>query len=159
MKFLKKYAMWCFFITKKAKTQHKHAEKFMKFTARNAVSERSTQVCSISFWKFWCQRSTSLWSAIHWKNRWNFATGREDWHVSCQEIANARRINHVTVWNHLKKAGYAKKLDVWVPHELTQRNLIDRISISETILKRNRPIFEANHYGRWKMSKIQEYRS
>ncbi|XP_012058970.1 PREDICTED: histone-lysine N-methyltransferase SETMAR-like [Atta cephalotes] len=29
------------------------------------------------------------------------------------------------------------KLDVWVPHELTQRNLIDRISISETLLKRN----------------------
>jgi len=45
--------------------------------------------------------------------------------VSCQEIANALRINHVTVWNHLKKAGYAKKLDVWMPHELTQRNLID----------------------------------
>ncbi|KAG5305572.1 SETMR methyltransferase, partial [Acromyrmex insinuator] len=37
----------------------------------------------------------------------------------------------------LQLAGYAKKLDVWVPHELTQRNLIDRISISETLLKRN----------------------
>jgi len=43
----------------------------------------------------------------------------------------------VTVSNHLKKAGYAKKLDVWVPHELTQKNLIDRISISETLLKCN----------------------
>jgi len=58
----------------------------------------------------------------------------QDRHVSCQEIANALRINHATVWNHLKKAGYAKKLDVWVPYELTQRNLIDRISISETLL-------------------------
>ncbi|KAG5305532.1 SETMR methyltransferase, partial [Acromyrmex insinuator] len=61
---------------------------------------------------------------------------KQDRHVSCQGIANALRIN-MTVWNHLKKAGYAKKLDVWVPHELTQRNLIDRISISETLLKRN----------------------
>ncbi|XP_011069198.1 PREDICTED: histone-lysine N-methyltransferase SETMAR-like [Acromyrmex echinatior] len=61
----------------------------------------------------------------------------QDRHVSCQEIINALRINHVTVWNDLKKAGYAKKLDVWVPHELTQRNLIDRISISEILLKRN----------------------
>ncbi|KAG5309403.1 SETMR methyltransferase, partial [Acromyrmex insinuator] len=51
--------------------------------------------------------------------------------------ANALRINHMTVWNHLKKTGYAKKFDVWVSHELTQRNLIDRISISETLLKRN----------------------
>ncbi|EGI68433.1 Histone-lysine N-methyltransferase SETMAR [Acromyrmex echinatior] len=57
--------------------------------------------------------------------------------VICQEIANALRINHMTVWNHLKKAGFAENLDVWVPHELTQRNLIDRISISETLLKRN----------------------
>ncbi|KAG5316799.1 SETMR methyltransferase, partial [Acromyrmex insinuator] len=44
----------------------------------------------------------------------------------------------MTVWNHLKKAtqasDYAKKLDVWVPHELTQRNLIDRISIKTTEL-------------------------
>ncbi|XP_011052820.1 PREDICTED: histone-lysine N-methyltransferase SETMAR-like, partial [Acromyrmex echinatior] len=73
---------------------------------------------------------------------------KQDWHVSCQEIANALRINHMTVWNHLKKAGYAKKLDVWVPHELTQRNLIDRISISETLLKRNE-ISEANHHRSW----------
>ncbi|EGI70944.1 Histone-lysine N-methyltransferase SETMAR, partial [Acromyrmex echinatior] len=62
---------------------------------------------------------------------------KQDRHVSCQEVANALRINYMTVWNHLKKAGYAKKLDVWVPHELTQKNLIDRISISETLLKRN----------------------
>ncbi|KAG5311524.1 SETMR methyltransferase, partial [Acromyrmex insinuator] len=33
----------------------------------------------------------------------------------------------MTVWNYLKKVGYAKKLDVWV----------DRISISETLLKLN----------------------
>ncbi|XP_011069255.1 PREDICTED: histone-lysine N-methyltransferase SETMAR-like [Acromyrmex echinatior] len=62
---------------------------------------------------------------------------KQDRHVSCQEIANALRINHMTVWSHLKKTGYAKKLDVWVPHELTQRNLIDRISISKTLLKCN----------------------
>ena len=34
--------------------------------------------------------------------------------------------------------GYQKKLDVWVPHELTQRNLIDRITICEMLLKRNK---------------------
>lgn len=43
----------------------------------------------------------------------------------------------MTVWNHLKRAGYKKKLDVWVPHELMERNLIDRITISEMLLKRN----------------------
>ena len=38
-----------------------------------------------------------------------------DRHASCQDIADALGINHQTVWNHLKNAGYAKKLDVWVP--------------------------------------------
>jgi len=29
-----------------------------------------------------------------------------------------------------------KKLDVWVPHDLTVKNLMDRISICESLLKR-----------------------
>jgi len=61
----------------------------------------------------------------------------QDHHVSCQEKAETLNINHMTVWNNLKKSGYQKKLDVWVPHELTQRNLIDRITICEMLLKRN----------------------
>jgi len=61
----------------------------------------------------------------------------QDRHASCQEIAEALNINNMTVWNHLKEANYKKKLDFWVPHELTQRNLNDRITISEMLLKRN----------------------
>ena len=60
-----------------------------------------------------------------------------DRHASCQDIADALGINHQTVWNHLKNAGYAKKLDVWVPHELTARNLNNCIEICDTLLKRN----------------------
>jgi len=62
----------------------------------------------------------------------------QDRHASCKEISEALNINHMTVWNHLKKANYKKKLDVRVPHELTQRNLNDRITISEMLLKRNK---------------------
>ena len=36
----------------------------------------------------------------------------QDRHASCQEIAETRNINHMTVWIHLKKANYKKKLDV-----------------------------------------------
>ncbi|QQP54762.1 Transposase, partial [Caligus rogercresseyi] len=43
-----------------------------------------------------------------------------------------------TVWNHLNKAGYKKKLDVLMPHELTQKNLMDQISICESVLNRNK---------------------
>ncbi|KYM92279.1 hypothetical protein ALC53_01118 [Atta colombica] len=48
-----------------------------------------------------------------------------DRHVSTVSIAQK------TVWNHLNKARFKKKLDVWMPHELTQKNLMDRISICE----------------------------
>lgn len=61
----------------------------------------------------------------------------QDRHISSVCIAKELNIHHQTVLNHLQKAGYKKKLDVWVPHELTQKNLMDRISICETLLKRN----------------------
>lgn len=60
-----------------------------------------------------------------------------DRHATCEDIADALCIDSKTVWNHLKKANFSKTLDVWVPHNLSQKNLIDRISISETLLKRN----------------------
>ena len=38
-----------------------------------------------------------------------------DKYVSTVEIAKELGIDHKTVLNHLHKAGYKKKLDVWVP--------------------------------------------
>jgi len=61
-----------------------------------------------------------------------------DRHVSTVSIAQELNIAQKTVWNYLNKAGYKKKLDVWVPHELTQKNLMDRISICESLLNRNK---------------------
>ena len=39
--------------------------------------------------------------------------------------------------NHIHKTEYQKKLDTRAPHELTVKNLMDRISICEPLLKRN----------------------
>ncbi|XP_012059583.1 PREDICTED: histone-lysine N-methyltransferase SETMAR-like, partial [Atta cephalotes] len=60
-----------------------------------------------------------------------------DKHVSIVEIVRQLGIDHKTVLNHLHKAGYKKKLDVWVLHELSVRNMMDRINICDTLLKRN----------------------
>jgi len=59
-----------------------------------------------------------------------------DKHVSTEEIAKELGIDHKTVLNHLHKAGYKKKLDVWIP-QLSIRNMMDRINICDTLLKRN----------------------
>ncbi|KAG5308006.1 SETMR methyltransferase, partial [Acromyrmex insinuator] len=53
------------------------------------------------------------------------------------KIARELGIDHKTVLNHLYKARYKKKLDVWVPHELSVKNMMDRINICDTLLKRN----------------------
>ena len=58
-----------------------------------------------------------------------------DKHVSTVEIARKLGIDHKTVLNHLHKTGYKKKLDVWIPHSV--RNMMDRINICDTLLKRN----------------------
>ena len=39
-------------------------------------------------------------------------------HISSHDIAYELNIHHETVFNHLQKDGFNKKLDVWVPHEL-----------------------------------------
>ncbi|GFX10538.1 histone-lysine N-methyltransferase SETMAR [Trichonephila clavipes] len=51
------------------------------------------------------------------------------WHVSSRSIAQELKIDYKTVLNHLCKVELKKKLPVWVPHQLTPKNTMDRISI------------------------------
>ncbi|GFX77684.1 putative DD34D transposase [Trichonephila clavipes] len=41
------------------------------------------------------------------------------------------------VYDHLKGLGLSSKLDVWVPHVLTERNLYRRIDVCDSLLKRH----------------------
>ncbi|GFV65234.1 histone-lysine N-methyltransferase SETMAR [Trichonephila clavipes] len=54
-----------------------------------------------------------------------------DLHIS------SRSIDHKLVLKHLRRVGFKKKLDVWVPHQLTQKNTTDRISICKALAKWN----------------------
>ncbi|GFV51790.1 histone-lysine N-methyltransferase SETMAR [Trichonephila clavipes] len=60
-----------------------------------------------------------------------------DWHVSGRNIAQELKIDHKTVFNHLRKVGFKKKLDVWIQLQLTPKNMKDLIFICETLAKRN----------------------
>ena len=42
-----------------------------------------------------------------------------------------------TVYDHLKGLGLSSKLDVWIPHVLTERNLCRRIDVCDSLLKRH----------------------
>lgn len=61
----------------------------------------------------------------------------EDRHITVREIAHRLNVSHTTVENHLKHLGLVKKLDIWVPHELKEIHLTQRINICDTHLKRN----------------------
>jgi len=61
-----------------------------------------------------------------------------DRHSSSRSIGQELGMSHQTVINYLKKLGVTKKLDVWVPHELTQKNIFGRIDACESLLNRNK---------------------
>ncbi|GFX12938.1 histone-lysine N-methyltransferase SETMAR [Trichonephila clavipes] len=60
-----------------------------------------------------------------------------DRHVSSRSISQELKIDHKTVLSHLSKVGFKKKLHVWVPHQLTPKNMMDRISICKAPAERN----------------------
>ncbi|GBP90233.1 Histone-lysine N-methyltransferase SETMAR [Eumeta japonica] len=62
----------------------------------------------------------------------------QDVHISSCDIAEELGTNHKTVLIHFtKKAGYAKKLDTWVTHKLTERNEMNRVLICDSLVKRH----------------------
>ncbi|GFV48443.1 histone-lysine N-methyltransferase SETMAR [Trichonephila clavipes] len=48
-----------------------------------------------------------------------------DRHVRCRSISQDLKIDHKIVLSHLRKVGLKKKLHVWVPHQLTPKNMMD----------------------------------
>ncbi|GBP86185.1 WD repeat-containing protein 7 [Eumeta japonica] len=61
----------------------------------------------------------------------------EDRHISSYDIAEKLGLDHKTVLTHLKKARYTKKLETWVPQELAERNLMNRVLICDSLLIHN----------------------
>ncbi|CAK9808456.1 Histone-lysine N-methyltransferase SETMAR [Anthophora quadrimaculata] len=54
-----------------------------------------------------------------------------------RQLAEMLNKSKSTIHDHIVKIGYVNRLDVWVPHDLTEKNLLDRISICDSLYKRN----------------------
>ncbi|GFU89071.1 histone-lysine N-methyltransferase SETMAR [Trichonephila clavipes] len=60
-------------------------------------------------------------------------------HLTSQEISEEFGIHHTTVGYHIKSLGFVLKRSVWVPHELTEKNLIVS-SVLYELLKQGKTI-------------------
>lgn len=77
--------------------------------------------------------------------------------ITTREIELRLNLSNSTVYDHLKGLGLLSKLDVWVPHVITERNLCRRIDVCDLLLKRheNDPFLKRIITGR-KMGCIQQ---
>lgn len=55
-----------------------------------------------------------------------------------QDIAEMLHVPHMSNARHLKSHGYVNQYDMWIPRNLSENSLIDRISMSDSLLKRNK---------------------
>lgn len=58
-------------------------------------------------------------------------------HSTTRDIAEKLNVSHTCIEKKLKTLGYVKKLDLWIPHQLKEIHLTQRISICDSLLKRN----------------------
>ncbi|GFW36461.1 mariner Mos1 transposase [Trichonephila clavipes] len=61
-------------------------------------------------------------------------------HLTSQEIAKEFGIHHTTVGDYIKSFGFVLKQSVWVPHELTKKNLIVKGLVYYELLKQGKTI-------------------
>ncbi|XP_018050476.1 PREDICTED: histone-lysine N-methyltransferase SETMAR-like [Atta colombica] len=54
-----------------------------------------------------------------------------------RKLAEMLNMSKSTIHEHFVKFGYINRFDVWIPHDLTEKNLMDRISICDSLYKCN----------------------
>lgn len=61
-------------------------------------------------------------------------------HLTLRDIALMLNISHEAVRLHLMRAEYVNRADVWVPHALSERNMMDRLNVSALLLEKEQEI-------------------
>ena len=128
--------------------QRKPRKKICDVYEPSAVSVRVAQIWFKRFqsWNFDVKEARRSGRPITDKMDSIFEKVEQDRLISSYDVAEEPGIDHKTVLGHLKKTGYTKKLDIWVPHELTERNLMNRVLMWFVILYYD--VMKPNHFWR-----------
>ncbi|GFU24476.1 histone-lysine N-methyltransferase SETMAR [Trichonephila clavipes] len=85
--------------------------------------------------------------------------------ITTREMGLRFNLSNSTVYDQLKGLGLSSKIDIWVPHVLTERNLCRRIDVCDSLLKRreNDPFLkriitgDENGHGAKKMNRLKQF--
>ncbi|XP_035742201.1 histone-lysine N-methyltransferase SETMAR-like [Vespa mandarinia] len=58
-------------------------------------------------------------------------------HSTTRDIAEKLNVSYTYIDKKFKMLAYVKKLDLWIPHQLKEIHMTQRISICDSLLKRN----------------------
>jgi len=127
-----------FYYFKKGKKGTEAREKLRRVYGRNVVKERQ---CQNWFARF-CDGDFSVKDA----HRSGMPSKIDDdemkalvqanKHSTVRELVTALKVSVGSVHGHLKSLGFVKKLDIWVPHELKEIHLTNRMSVCDQLIKR-----------------------
>lgn len=59
-------------------------------------------------------------------------------HLKIDEMITILEVSHGSIVSHLKKLGYVSRADIWVPHQLTERNLQQRMEVCDLLFEKNK---------------------
>lgn len=57
--------------------------------------------------------------------------------LTISELELMTGLSHGTVWNRLHAAGFSNKRTIWLPHDLTDRQLMKRVDMCDVLLRKN----------------------
>ena len=97
-------------------------------------------VCEVSCWRFLADNAPQLGRPVEVDNDQIETLIENNQHYTTREIADILKISQSSVENHLHQLCYGHCFDVWVPHKLSEKNLLDHISTCDSLLKRNKNV-------------------
>ena len=142
---LDKKQIWAIFLF-----EFKMGHKAVKTTCNinNTFGTGTANVHTVQWW-FKKQRRWEPWRWAEWPAMGSWqqpseSTTRADSLTATQEAAQKLSVHHSTVIQHLKQIGKVKKLDKWVPHELTtnQKNCHFEVLSSLILCNNDKPFLD-----------------
>ena len=128
-----------FIISRKVKTQLKHTKNICAVYGEGAVTDRTCQKWFARFraGDFSLDDAPQSGRPVEADGDQIETLIENNQCYTTREIADILRISKSSAENHLHQLGYVHRFDVWVPSKLSEKNLLDRISACDSLLKRN----------------------